>query len=368
MAKRNPLKSIFSNIKLIPPITAAVFLFAASAAAKTIDLSWAAQKRSTIVSGTLNPSSLSINGQEITLSSESHTGLVINGEAAKVNDVSGLKTFYEVVEGDRITLQWSLENGSTKDILTVAYPSVKDMLYRDNTLVLRLNDLTRKVRYDGQELELKDPVTIPIEDTEKWLSEPHTLELSADKNVSQIYNLDFNSIRKQMLNHRSWVLYSGEPPFSANVRPQMIGAGARLLNENNFSKELVVAGAKTTYGMGSAPFTNEATQQAILIEFRYGYNPFKTNFGTVDYKRVSFGLQAALVNYTRESTFPAFMDGYNDTKVNTWFNQGGFFLRWEPVQYKDFGVLIHLNHRVFKSQSTIGSDSTSHAFGLAYYF
>lgn len=355
-------------MKMIPSIIAAVFLFSTSLAAKTFDLSWAAQKSKTIVSGTLNPASLSVNGQEVVQSSDFYAGLIINGEAAKINEVSGLKTFYEVVEGDRITLLWKFENGTTKDILTVSYPSIKEMYYQDNALVMRFNEQTRKVRYDGQEIDLKDPIVIPIEDTEQWLNEPHSLELSADKNVSLIYNLDFKSIRSQMLNLRSWVLYSGEPPFSANVRPQMLGAGVRLLNENNFSRELMVAAAKTTYGMGSPPFTNEATQQAALIEFRYGYNPFKTNLGTLDYRRFTFGLQAALVNYTRESTFPSFMDGYNDTKVNTWFNQGGFFLRWEPLQYKDYGLLIHINHRVFRSQDSIGSDSTTHSFGLAYYF
>jgi len=344
-------------------------LFAHSVAAKTIDLSWAAKKKKTIVSGTLNPASLSVNGQEISQSTDSYSELLINGSSAKINEVSGLKTFYEVVEGDQIALQWQTPAGDKKDILTVAYPSVKAMTFKDNTLVLRFNELTRRVRYDGQELELKDPTVVPVKDTERWVSEPHTLELSADKNVSLIYNLDFKSVRTTLLTQTSWAIYSGDAPFSANVRPPLIGAGARILDEKNFSRELFAGGVKTSYDVGPAGSTSPVTQQAIIVEFRWGYNPFRSDPGTVDYKRLTFGLQSAVVNYKRESQWPMGMDGYyNDTKVDTWFTQGGLFWRWEPVQYKDFGFILHLNQRVFKSQDNISSDNSSHYFGLAYYF
>lgn len=346
-----------------------VFFFSNTVFSKSIDLSWAAQKKKTVVSGTLNPASLSVNGQEVTQGPESYNDILINGSPAKINEVSGLKTFYEVVEGDQINLKWQMQGADTKDILTVSYPSVKEMIFKDNKLVLRFNELTKKIRYDGQEFEIQDPTVIPITDTERWVTEPHTLELLADKNVSQIYNLDFKSIRTKMLTHSSWNLYTGDAPFQANDRPQMIGAGARVLDEKNFSREVMLAAAKTHYGLGPQPYTNEVTQQAILLEFRMGYNPFKTNLGTIDYKRLTLGLQVGVVNYQRESPFSTGgMDGYDDTKVDTWFNQGGFFFRWEPLQYKDFGFIIHMNQRVFISQSNIGSDSNAHYFGLSYYF
>lgn len=368
MEKRNqPEGALFFRF-IIPPFIAAVFFFSHVSLARTIDLSWAAQKKKTVVSGTLNPGSLSVNGQEVTQSQESFKDLLVNGTSAKITEVSGLQTFYEVVEGDQMNLQWLTAGGEKKDILTVSYPSVKEMIFKDNLLILRFNELTRKVRYDGQEIQLSDPTVIPVTDTETWVSEPHTLELSTDKNVSLIYNLDFKSIRTAMLTHRSWIVYSGDPPFSANVRPPLYAAGARILDEKNFSREVVVGGAKTTYGLGPQPTASEATQQVVLVEFRYGYNPFKTNLGTIDVKRVSLGLQGALVYYERESTFPTYMDGYSETHIKTVFNQGGFFVRWEPLQYKDFGFLLHLNQRVFRSQDNIQSDSTTHYFGLAYYF
>jgi hypothetical protein len=244
------------------------------------------------------------------------------------------------------------------------------MNFKDNQFVIYLNDLTRKVRYDGKDLELSNPVEIPISDTESWISEPHTLELTSDKNATLIYNLNFSSVKTKMLTQTSWNLYTGDPPFSGNNRPAMVAVGARILDEKNFSREIFAGGAKTTYDIGWGPgATNETTQSGFILEARGGYNPFKTGFGDVNVKRVTAGLFVSIINYQRESQFPTGgMDGYNDTKANTWYSQGGYFVRWEPLQYKDFGLNLQFNFRFFRTQNTISGDNDAHYFGLAYYF
>jgi hypothetical protein len=368
LAKRNQLKKPFTYI-LCKAAFAALLFFHQNLFAKTIDLSWAAERKKTVISGTLNPASLSVNGQEITQTPESYAGILINDNSATITEVSGLKTFYEVIEGDQISLKWLLPNSFSKDIIKVSYPSIKEMKFSDNNFILYLNELTRKVRYDGKDFAIANPVVIPVDNTEIWLSEPHTLELTSDKNATLIYNLNFGAVKDQMLTQTSWNLYAGDPPFSGNKKPTMIGVGSRILNEKNFSRELFAGYAKTSYPTGGPGFSNDVTQSSFLLDGRWGYNPFKTNFGDFNVKRVTLGLNVSLINYQRESQFPTGgMDGYNELKVDTWYWQGGYFFRWEPLQYKDFGFLLQINFRVFRSQNSISGDDGGHFFGLAYYF
>ncbi len=344
-------------------------LGSAKAYSKTTDLIWAAEKKRSVVSGVLSPASVSVNGQEIQQTNDAYDALLINGHDAKITEVGSLKTFYEAVEGDHIELKWKLATGGTKDIQTMGYPAVTRMEFADNKFILFFNELTKKVRYDGTDIEIKQPMVIEIPSTAAWLSVSHTLELTSEKNETQIYNLDFKSARKRMMTSTSWGLTISEAPFFANDRPTMLGVSARVLDENNFSREIHMSYGKTHYGLGPQPFTNEVTQSALRLGGRWGYNPFVTNQGNFDYRRFTLGLQAELINYTRESIYPTmFTDGYNSSSVNTWFSQGGGFFRFEPFQYADFGLSLNIDIRFFRTQDNISSNEDTKYFALSYYF
>ncbi|AZZ35293.1 hypothetical protein CIK05_00230 [Bdellovibrio sp. qaytius] len=339
------------------------------AQAKYINLTDAAEKKKTIISGVLNPPSISVNGSEISQKQAKYSALLINNSEAKTTDVGGLQTFYEVIEGDQVLLQWKTKKNQLVPILEFSYPAVTKMELMHTEFVMQFNDKTKKAKYDGDDIDVKDP-KIKVPATLSWIETPHTLEITSDENISRIYNLDFKKFKEDLLTMTSWSFSWGDPEFQGNNRPRMFGVSSRVLNEKNYSHEIFAGAAKTKYTAGEgSPWANEIMQQAVEFKYKFGYNPYQTNSGDINIRRVTVGLQAALVNYQRTSGYQTnWMDGYNDKKVDTWYHQGGFFVRWEPLQYKNFGFFISFDHRVYRSQNNIQADSTLSTFGISYYF
>lgn len=360
LQKRNLLNTLIFFISLF----CAIF-----AQAKYIDLTTAAEKKKTVISGVLNPPSISVNGSEIPQKNTNYTALLINNNEVKTTDVGGLKTFYEVVEGDEVSLQWKTKKNELVKILDFSYPAVTKMELQHTEFTMQFNDKTKKAKYDGEDVDAKNP-SIKVSATLNWIETPHTLELLSEENIGRIYNLDFSKYKEDLLTMTSWSISRSDPPLQGNKRPAMLGVSSRVLNQKNYSHEIFAGAAKTHYTVGEGnPWADEIMQQAVEIKYKFGYNPFQTNSGDINLRRVTLGLHASLINYKRTSNYMTmWMDGYNDTKVDTWFHQGGYFVRWEPLQYKNFGVFISLDHRVYRSQGNIRSDSTISTLGFSYYF
>jgi hypothetical protein len=365
LIKRKPLKFFFDLISQIGCI-GLVLLFSLNTQAKRLSLTEAAEKRKSIISGVLNPASLSINGQELQQSNNSYSGLLINGTEAKIKEVSGLKTFYEIIEGDSLDLKWKTES-STIDIVKIAYPAVEDMELVHDEFHIKFNSLTQKALYDGKPLDVNN-ARVEVPSANAWIDEPHTLELFDEKNISRLYNLDFRQYKTDLLTSTSWSLVVGDAPFSANVKPTAFGVGARILNERNYSHDFLFAAAKVNYFLGDPPSNNEATQETIELKYRWGYNPYMTNSGDVDLKRVTVGLFGALYHYNRTTTFPTSMDGFNGSTADTWFLKSGFSVRWEPTQFGNFGAGIQFDFSIYRSNRDISSDKDMKYFFLSYYF
>lgn len=344
-------------------------IYLALANAKYIDLTGAAETKKTIISGVLNPPSISVNGSEIMQTPGAYSAILVNGRELDLTDAGGLKTFYEVAEGDQVVLQWKTKKNKLVSILEFSYPAIKKMELLHTEFVIQVNDKTTKLKYDGEDLDIHNP-RIKVPSTIAWIETPHTLELFSEEKISRIYNLDFSKYKEDLLSMASWSISMSDPPMQGNQRPQMFGVSSRTLNKNNYSHEVFAGVAKTTYTVGdSTAWQDEVTQQIAEFKYKFGYNPFHTNSGDVNYRRLTLGLHASLLNYHRTSNYmTVWLDGYNDNKADTWFYQGGYFVRWEPVQYKNFGFFVSLDHRVFRSQNTIRSDSTLKTFGISYYF
>lgn len=336
--------------------------------AKNLDLTSSAEKRKTVISGVLNPPSISVNGTEIKQTPAIYSSLVVNNEEIKTNDLGGLKTFYAVLEGDQIKLQWKTPKGQLIPILEISYPAVTKMELKHTHFVIQFNEKTKKAKYDGEELDVNNP-NVKIQSTSEWIKNPHTLELYSEENVSRIYNLDFSQHKTDLLTAKSWSVFLGDAPFSSNERTSALGVSSRILNEQNKSHELYAGVAKAYYGLGyGPPYSNYVTQQTFEIKYRYGYNPFPTNSGDNDYRRVTLGGHFALINYKRQSDYATWFDGYESDKADTWFHQGGGFVRWEPLQYGNFGFSFTFDLRFYRSTHSISSNSDTKSFGISYYF
>lgn len=336
------------------------------AEAKRLSLTAAAEKRKSVISGVLNPASISINGQELQQSNNSYSGLLINDSLAKINEVSGLKTFYEVIEGDNLDLKWKTEN-STVEIVKILYPAVEEMELVHDEFQIKFNELTKKALYDNKPLDVQN-ARVEVPSANAWIDEPHTLELFDEKNISRIYNLDFRQYKTDLLTSTSWSLVVGDAPFSANKKPTAIGASVRVLNERNYSHDFLFAAAKVNYIMGEPPSTNEAVQETLELKYRWGYNPYTTNSGNIDIKRVTLGLFGSVYHYNRSTTFPTSIDGFNGSTAETWFLNTGFSLRWEPLQIGNFGTGVQFDFRIYRSNSDISSDKDMKYFFISYYF
>jgi hypothetical protein len=346
-----------------------IILFSAFAESKYLNLTDATEKKKTVISGVLNPPSISVNGSEIPQKAATYSALLINNQEVKMNSTGGLQTFYEVVEGDQLLLQWKTPKKTLVNILEFAYPAVISMELKHTDFVLKFNDQTKKATYDGEPLNINDP-KIKIPSTLTWLETPHTLELFSDQDIGRLYNLDFRKYKEDLLTMASWTLSIGDAQFQGNNRPSTVGASSRILNEKNYSHEIFAGVAHTSYVVGAnTSWAGEVEQRTVELKYKYGFNPFHTNSGDFNYRRVTVGLHASLINYNRKSDYAmSWMDGYNETSVDTWFYQGGYFVRWEPLQIGNFGFSLSIDHRNFRSQSSIRSDSTIKGFGLSYYF
>lgn len=360
--------SLKKNLRKAAFILVWIFV-AAQAQAKYIDLTEAAEKKKTIVSGVLNPPSISVNGIEIKQKSATYSALLINGQEVTTTDAGGLKTFYAVIEGDQALLQWKTAKNTLVPILEISYPAVLKMELKHTEFVMQFNEQTKKAKYDGEEIDVKDP-KIKVPSTIEWIETPHTLELLSEQNVGRIYNLDFRKKKEDLLTQPSWTISLGDAQFQGNNRPSTLGVSSRILNQKNYSHELFAGVAHTEYEIGAGqPWADKIEQRTIELKYKWGYNPFQTNSGDVNYRRVTLGLHVSLINYHRNSNYMnMWMDGYNDTSVDTWYHQGGYFVRWEPLQYGNFGFSLSIDHRVYRSQNSIMSDSTIKSFGLSYYF
>ena len=347
----------------------AVLIFSATLAhSKEHDLLDTLQQKQSIISGVLNPGSVSYNGQEISNTKENFAALLINKIPVKINSVSGLQTFYVSTDETSLELEWQTKDGKHVPILKVQYPALTEFSTDGNRLHFKFNEYVNAAQLDSKEVNLQES-SVKIDNFKTWLGEVHALELMSKNNVGQIYNLNFSPIKSDLLTAKSLSVSLADSVFSANVKPTAVGASLRFLNENNFSWDIGIYLARIDYEMGFTGATNSVTQSTGQLKGRYGYNPFYTNFGGFSFKRLTFGVQAEMINYNRKSEFPSNIDGYSDKDtVSLWFLQGGYFFRWEPMQYKEWGIFLNFDIRNFGAQSNISSDSDNKSLGISYYY
>lgn len=348
----------------------AILITTLSVHAKEADLLPSVQSKRAVISGVLNPASLSFNGEEIYQGNESFAGLLLNDKRVETKEVSGLQTFYLNIEDSSIDLKWEKSDHETKPILKIDYPSLTELKFNRNKLNLKFNSFTSVARLDSIELPLKDQKTdFKIENVNTWMDEIHTLELTSPKKTSQLYNLDFKSFKNELLSYTSWIFYSGESTIPANKTADSYGIGYRKQNENRRSLEYSIHYGEVSYDLpdySGSGFYNSAWQSGLEFRFRYGWNPFYTNLGEFSFKRVTIGLQTNLVNYKRRSNTTTSFDSFYTEQVNVVYAMGGLNIRLEPLQYDRFSFIFNLDFNMFRTLNLNRGDMDKVLLGFAY--
>lgn len=346
----------------------AILLTATSAISKEKNLLETLNEKHSVISGVLNPGSVSFNGREIYNGKENFSALLINNVPVKINSVSGLQTFYQTTLETSLELEWQTLDGKVRPLLKIENPAVTAFKTDGDKLYLRFTDSVSAAKLDSKDIDLKEP-QLRLDNFKNWMSETHSLELFSKNNNGQIYNLDFKNIRSDLLTSKSLSLATSDGPFSGNIKPQSVGMSIRILDEKSFSYDFGIFLSRVDYEMGSGNAVNRVTQSAGELKFHFGYNPFDANSGGLNIRRLTLGVQTDLINYRRKSDFSApYLDGINSAEGDFWFLQGGAFFRWEPLQYKDVGFFITLEFRNFRTSTMVTNDEMVKTIGLTYYY
>ncbi len=344
-----------------------IFLLNPKANCLEYDLLKVIQKKQFVISGLLNPGSISFNGQEIFNGKENFEALLVNKKPVDIKIVAGLKTFYFLTEESSINLEWQQSDGQIRQVLAVEYPALLEFKTDASLLKFKFNSQVSEARLDSVKINLSEP-TYEVENFKQWVQQVHTLELDSNKNTSQIYNLNLASIKKDLLTTKSISYYIGDAPFSANKKPTAFGLSKRVMDENNISIDYGIYYSTVSFDMGFGNLTNGITQSTSQFKARYGYNPYDVNFGGFSFRRLTFGVQAEIINYKRTSDFATNIEGINTTNVDFWYAQAGPFFRWEPYQYNRWGVFINFDLQILRTQQNLSSDGEAKYFGLSYYY
>lgn len=342
-------------------------VFSPAAFCKMHDLTETLQIKQSVISGVLNPGSVSFNGQEIYNKKENFAALLINKVPVKTKTLMGLETFYVTTDENPLELDWQTKDGKTIPLLKVQYPAVTEFKTDGDRLYLSFNEAVTGARLDSKEISVHGD-SVETKDFKNWIGEVHTLELQSNANSGQIYNLDFRSLRSELLTVKSLSFSIGDGPFSANVKPVAFGLSLRQLDENNVSLECGVYLSKVNYHMMAGSTLIGVAQNAGQLKGRYGYNPFTVNPGGFSFKRLTFGAQAEAIFYRLESDLPTTIDGQNSAKVELWFFRAGPFIRWEPLQHKEWGFFFNLDFGIVRTQRDIPAFGDVMTLGLSYYF
>lgn len=338
-----------------------------AASAKQHDLLPTLQKKQSVISGVLNPGSVSFNGQEIFNKNENYKALLINKKPVTTKSVMGLETFHVSSDESTLVLEWLTHDGKTLPLLKVSFPAVTEFNTDSGSLFFGFNEFVTGARLDSTEIDLQKG-TLPIDNFKSWIDSVHTFELRGENNAGQIFNLDFQALKDEILTQKSLTFSTGDGPFSANEKPTAVGVSLRILKENNVSYECAIHVAQVKYVMGTPPSSNPVTQATGQLKGRAGYNPFDSNYGGFSFKRWTLGLQAEVINYKRESEFASMIDGQDTALVNTLYFQAGSFIRWEPYQQEDWGVFFNLDLTQMGTNLGLSHNWDIKTFGIAYYF
>lgn len=340
--------------------------------------SWGAERnllnltkaKESVISGILNPASLSYNGNEIVQSRDWFSGLLLNGKSVPITEGSGFDSFYVVTSEATVDLRWVKPDGTQVFAYHIEDPGVTELVLDRNQLHFSFNQKTASALLDNEKLIIEaSQADFTVEALAKWLTEPHTLEVSdAEKKTSRIYNLDLRELRSELLTKRSISVAKMDAPFWAMQRPASFGVGMRTQFENQQSTEYIVGLAGSEYDQSyffNGP-SNHIKQAALQLRYRYGYNPFDSNWGDINYKRVTVGGQASLVYYWRQAEFDTSIDGIFSKNVQQLNGSAGIFVRWEPLQWHEWGLAFGFDPRIIRSNYSNGGDGDDPYIALTY--
>src|SRR5579885_2702080 len=184
---------------MIPVLALALSLAWQNAWGSTVDAASSLHASPIVLTGTLRPATLSVNGRPLSIKSRGARALLINGKPVEAR--GDLGTFYESTEASRLELAWEWEEGAPPEpIATLAYPAILALRVSPSRAEIGVDERTRSLSTDGAELPLEGrSAWVPISTDGAWLAADHALELRAEDGGSRVYSLTLGDLRERVL-------------------------------------------------------------------------------------------------------------------------------------------------------------------------
>jgi hypothetical protein len=346
-----------------------VFLSANNSFGRALDLLTDAKPVPFFLNGTLNPSFLSLNGAEISNTSEHVLGLELNGKSVEIRDVSGLAVISEETNSSVLKLAWILTGGSRIPIKELNYPALNALKLSRKDLSFQMNEFASSFRLDDLDVQMSEGKgDLEIEDTESWLSRPHIITLTGKAGSNRIYHLDSSTAGHD---------YFPESIVSFhNTRPLYAGSGS----EFNFTyiekfKKHLLGGLSLGYAQGYPwyPHDEKSIFHTYTLYLKPLYEPFTHDASVFSFKRITLGLSLAL-RYLKVSngpgetalTAPQFSGIATPTSQFDFIP--GFVFRFEPIIWHNFGLTFELDFFDLASREQLPDSKTRPHLELTYHW
>ncbi len=322
-----------------------------------------------ILSGTLNPAFVSVNGHEYGHLESEAAALLVNGSPVEVVDQQGIKTFYSEYQENRLELTWVDREGHQNPIGIVELPGADSLRLEHERMIVQSNALTTGIQLDRKILELKEhSAIVPLPDFEDWLSLPHSMEFIGSRGEGRIYSLEVPKIREQVLSEWRVGLTTGSSDLTSVKSLYGIVGGRQFPSRMGIDCNL-------GYGTGSfSAFGSAVSFTDIVFRVFASYRPFFASDYWFDLKRFKIGPVAQLTILKDHSNVV-------DTSGNVSIDNGqqtaarfGLAFELEPFQWHGFGLSYQSvffllgSSKIILQTRTNNLETTLGALELNYHF
>jgi hypothetical protein len=333
--------------------------------AKTLDLLPDARPVPSVLNGTLNPSFLSLNGDQISTTDEKVEALELNGQRVETKDEAGLQVISEQTDRSELKLAWILVSGKRIPIQELNYPSLTVLSLGRKSLIVEVNDFALVAKVDDTEVPLlaKKGVLL-IEDSEHWLGRPHLITLLGKSGSNRIYHLDSAAAGHDFFPESIASFSIAEPLYAGN-------GNEFALNYSEKIKKHGLAEVALGYASGFPyyPHDPSSTYHAYTLYLKPLWEPFVHEPSILSIKRIGVGANLVL-RYLKVSNGGSGAPGQFGIATPT--SRFDFIyapvLRFEPIVWHNFGLIFEFSYYGFTTREQLVIDSTRIHSELSYHW
>lgn len=302
--------------------------------ASTVHVEGALHASPVVLAGTLAPATLSVNGNPVSIRGETARALKLNGASVETH-TDDVHSFHLTSDAGVLELSWTWDEGRSERIARLSYPAIDAMTVSPAEAKIRVNESTRSLSADGVEIPLSDGTgRIEINSISTWLAAEHSLELKDAEGGSRLYTLGMEGVKDDVLS--DWDLGFGITG-SASGTGKAYQVELRRAWPSRWSAAVAPTVAFLTED--PTPTGGTFTRNAYELKLRGGYDPFHSGLNWIDPRRLTLGLVfVPFVDYISETN-----SGFAPPSTTTFHAELGWFFRFEPFRWKDFGIVANMD-------------------------